>query len=128
MRATVSHVIRLWMEVSARVLCHQLIVAGFPAKAETLVAEGIADWKKWSAVWRGIESGITKFCAEVDLTGDQLLVLGEGRSAAVELARGMLHGTVELTRFRGHCSPMGGGVHDAEESTAVPAGVPAADH
>jgi hypothetical protein len=28
--------------------------------------------------------------------------------------------TLELTRFRGHCSPMGGGVHDAEESTAVP--------
>jgi hypothetical protein len=37
-------------------------------------------------------------------------------------------GGVELTRFCGHCSPMGGGVHDAEESTAVPAGVPATDH
>ena len=35
---------------------------------------------------------------------------------------------MELTRFRGHCSPMGGGVHDAEESTAVPTGVPATDH
>src|SRR5712664_3897813 len=35
---------------------------------------------------------------------------------------------LELTRSRGHCSPYGGGVHDAEEPTAVSTGVPAADH
>jgi hypothetical protein len=34
---------------------------------------------------------------------------------------------LELTRFRGHRIVGEEGVHDAEESSAVPAGVPAAD-
>ena len=57
------------------------------------MTKATADWQTWSTVWRGIESGITKFCAEADLTVDQLLVWANGRSAAVERARGVLHGT-----------------------------------
>ena len=98
MRTTVSHVTGLWVETSALVLCSGLLVAGLPAQAGTLVAQASAEWKNWSAVWRGIESGITKFGAEVDLTGDQLLVLANGRSAAVERARGMLHGDARPDR------------------------------
>ena len=90
MRAAVSHVIGLWVEASALILCCRLLVDG-SAEDVTLVAKATADWKKWSAVWRGIESGITKFCVEVDLTRDQLLVLANGRSVAVELGRGLLH-------------------------------------
>jgi hypothetical protein len=98
MRTTVSHVTGLWVETSALVLCSGLLVAGLPAQAGTLVAQASAEWKNWSAVWRGIESGITKFGAEVDLTGDQLLVLVNGRSPAVKLARGMLHGAAPADR------------------------------
>ncbi len=98
MRATVSHVIWLWVEASALVLCHGLLVAALPAEAGTLVAKATAEWKKWSAVWRGIESGITKFCADADLTRDQLLVLGVGRSPAVELARDLLHDDARADR------------------------------
>jgi hypothetical protein len=91
MYAAVSGVSRRWVEASALVLCHGMFVAGLPAKDVTLVAKVTANWKQWSAVWRGIESGITKFCADADLTGDQLLVLAGGRSAVVEQARGLLH-------------------------------------
>ena len=34
---------------------------------------------------------------------------------------------VELTRFRGHLTLWGGGIHDAENETAVSAGLPASD-
>jgi transposase-like protein len=59
--------------------------------------------------------------------GDELLTFFRFPKAQWKTLR-TTNTIVELTRFRGHCSPMGGGVHDAEESTAVPAGVPAADH
>ena len=35
--------------------------------------------------------------------------------------------TLELTRFRGHLTLWGGGIHDAENETAVSAGLPASD-
>jgi hypothetical protein len=55
---------------------------------------------------------------------------GSARGSARPFASGSVARPrrLELTRLRGHCSPMGGGVHDAEEPTAVPARVPAADH
>ena len=81
----------LWAEASAIVLCSALIVASRPGKDSTLVAKAMADWKTWSAVSRGIESGIATFCADVGLTLDQLLGWANGRSAAVERVRGCLH-------------------------------------
>src|SRR5712692_6226336 len=89
--AAVSVVTRRWVEASALVLWGGTFVVGLPAKDVTLVAKVTANWKQWSAIWRGIESGLTKFGAEVDLTGDQLLVLAGGRSPVIEWARGLLH-------------------------------------
>src|SRR5216684_7569100 len=65
---------------------------------DALVAKAMADWTTWSAVWLGIESGITKFCAEAGLTDNQLLVWADGRSAAVERARGLLHDDARADR------------------------------
>jgi hypothetical protein len=97
MRGTVNEVIRLWVEASAIVLCSALVVASLPAE-DALVAKAAADWKQWSAVWRGIESGITKFCAEAGLTDNQLLVWANGRSPAVERARSLLHDDARADR------------------------------
>ena len=98
MRGTVNEVIRLWVEASAIVLCSALVVASLPAE-DALVAKAAADWKQWSAVWTGIESGITKFCAEAGLTDNQLLAWADGRSAAVERARGLLHDDARADRL-----------------------------
>ena len=98
MRATVNEVIRLWVEASAIVVCSALVVASLPAE-DAIVAKAAADWKQWSAVWRGTESGITKFCAEAGLTDNQLLVWADGRSAAVERARGLLHDDARADRL-----------------------------
>jgi hypothetical protein len=97
MRVTVNELIRLWMEASAIVLCSALVVASLPAE-DALVAKAMADWTTWSAVWLGIESGITKFCAEAGLTDNQLLVWADARSAAVERARRCLHGDARADR------------------------------
>jgi hypothetical protein len=89
-RAAINERIHVWVEASAIVLCSAMVVVSLPPE-EALVAKATADWKTWSAVCRGIESGITKFCAETGLTVNQLLVWGNGRSPAVERARGVLH-------------------------------------
>jgi hypothetical protein len=98
MHTAVSNVVNLWVEASAHVLCYGLLVAGLPAEHGALVAKATAEWKTSSAIWRGIESGITKFCADAGLSGDQLLVLANGRSAAVEWARGLLHDDARVDR------------------------------
>jgi len=98
MQAAVSRALRQWVEVSAFVLGTALLVDAPSRKGYASVAKATATWKKWSAAWRGIESGITKFCAEVDLTCDQLLVLANGRSPVVEAARDLLHGDARVDR------------------------------
>jgi hypothetical protein len=77
-----------WVETSALVLLHWMFVASRPTDV-ALAAQATANWKNWSAIWRGIESGLTKFCTEVDLTVDQ--VLANGRSPVIEWTRGVLH-------------------------------------
>jgi hypothetical protein len=89
MQTAVIALDRRWVEASAVVLLHWMFVASFPAMDVTLAAQATANWKNWSAIWRGIESGLTKFCTEVDLTVDQ--VLANGRSPVIEWARGVLH-------------------------------------
>ncbi len=98
MWVAVSRALRQWVEVSAFVLGTALLVDAPSRKGYASVAKATATWKKWSAAWRGIESGITKFCAEVDLTCDQLLVLANGRSPVVEAARDLLHGDARVDR------------------------------
>lgn len=81
--AAVSAEIILWMDVSTMVLL--CLMTGESTPAED------AAWKKFSAVWRGMESGINRFCADAGLTCDQLLALAGGRPAAVEWAGRVLH-------------------------------------
>jgi len=91
MQAAVSTEIILWMNVSAMILVSLMAVASAPAKDVALRAKANATWKKFSAVWRGMESGIRRFCADADLTCDQLLGLAGGRPMAVEWAGRVLH-------------------------------------
>ena len=98
MWVAVSRALRQWVEVSAFVLGTALLVDAPSRKGHASLAKATATWKKWSAAWRGIESGITKFCAEAGLTGNQLLVWANGRSAAVERARGLLHDDARADR------------------------------
>ena len=59
MQTAVSALDRRWVEASALVIMHWMFVASIPAKDVTLAAQATAAWKNWSAVWRGIESGLT---------------------------------------------------------------------
>jgi len=89
--AAVSAEIILWMNVSAIVFFCLLTIESAPAKDVALRAKAKAHWKIASAVWRGMESGINRFCADAGLTFDQLLGLVGGRPMAVEWAGHMLH-------------------------------------
>jgi hypothetical protein len=91
MLSAVRAVLIQWLAVSTNVLYARLACESFAAEDDALVAMAETQWKKWSAVWRGIEMGITKFCTEADLTVDQLFTLAEGRPVALDLARGQLH-------------------------------------
>jgi hypothetical protein len=100
MHAALSQVTRLWVEVSAFVLGTALLVGSLPRKDRAGVAKATATRKRWSAAWRGIESGIMKFCTEAKLPCDQLLVLANGRSPLVEGARSVLHDDARADRQR----------------------------
>jgi type I restriction enzyme M protein len=74
-----------------------LIVARYFAKEQAaiekleteyaaLAAKMKAEWKTWSAMWRGMESGITKFCTAVELPVEQLFSTQE-LPAVIEQAR-----------------------------------------
>jgi hypothetical protein len=89
--AAVNVLTRRWVEISAMVLGSALLIGDLPRKDRAGVAKAMAAWKRWSRAWRGIESGITKFCAETGLTCEQLLALADGRSPLVEKVPGMLH-------------------------------------
>jgi hypothetical protein len=59
-----------------------------------LGAEAQAQWTKWSAVWQGIEAAITRFCADRDLTTEQLFAMAQRLPFAIEEARKSLNGDV----------------------------------
>jgi hypothetical protein len=80
-----------WMDVSMRVVLCALNTETCSGEDVALGAKADAAWKRWSALWRGIDMGISKFCADAELTGDQLLALAGGWPEAVELARRLLH-------------------------------------
>ena len=91
LQAAVSAEIILWTNVSTMILVSLMAVASAPAKDVALRAKAKAGWKTASAVWRGIEVGIRRFCVDADLTCDQLLALAGGRPMAVEWAGRALH-------------------------------------
>ena len=88
--AAVNVLTRRWVEISAYVLGSALLAEALPRNDRAGVAKAMAAWKVWSRAWRGIESGIKKFCAETSLTCEQLLALAEGCPPVVEQVRGML--------------------------------------
>ena len=85
--AVYAEIIR-WMEVSANIMA---TIASMPDEDGAPKAEIDATWKTYSTYWRGVESGIAKFCADVGLTCDQLLALADGRPTTVERAGRALH-------------------------------------
>jgi hypothetical protein len=91
----------LWTEVSTLLLVSVWTLDTTPAKDVALVAKADAAWKTWSAVWRGIESGISKFCADADLPRDQLLALAGERPVAIEVAG---RGLYANARANGRCA------------------------
>jgi len=50
-------------------------------------AEADANCKMWSAFWTAIESGVTRFCMEVELTRDQLFAMLSPLPPVIEEAR-----------------------------------------
>ncbi len=57
-----------------------------------------ADYKSWSAVWKGIESAIARFCMESGLTVVQFFALTGPLSPAIEEARGKLDADAAANR------------------------------
>jgi hypothetical protein len=78
-----------WTEASGWVV-GQRLAPGIVADDVAFVAKPDAAWKESSAVWKGIEAGIMEFCAEADLTVDQLFALTGGLPGIIGLARGSL--------------------------------------
>ena len=56
-------------------------------RTSLLGAEAQAQWTKWSAVWQGIEAAITRFCADRDLTTEQLFTMAQRLPLAIQDAR-----------------------------------------
>jgi len=69
-------------EVSTLLLLNHWTLDTIPAEDVALAAKADAAWNTWSALWRGIELGITRFCADAEPARDQLLGLaGRGLHA-----------------------------------------------
>jgi len=108
-------VLSMWCDVSHRVIQTRLTIAVLNRRAlgevlEATVAgstkrrkivpqdrtwllgaEAQAQWTKWSAVWQGIEAAITRFCADRDLTTEQLFAMAQRLPFAIEEAREALN-------------------------------------
>jgi hypothetical protein len=91
LQIVVSAQIIRWMEASMAVVLCRWVIACLSAEDVALRATADANWKGRSADWRGIESGFSKFCADANLTSDQLLGMAGGRPTPVEFAGDMLH-------------------------------------
>jgi hypothetical protein len=121
-RDAVASVISDWLEVSYYVTCGFLLettlrlesecksrklkiegasedeVAKLQADYAALAVETTANWKAYSAMWKGIESGVARWCSEVEITRDQLLAIGGWLPAAIEHAGGQLDPDSRISR------------------------------
>ena len=106
-------VLFMWCDVSHRVIQTRLTIALLNRRAlgevltvagstkrrkivpqdrtSLLGAEAQAQWTKWSADWKGIEAAITRFCADRDLTTEQLFAMAQRLPLAIEEAREVLN-------------------------------------
>jgi hypothetical protein len=121
-RDAVSSVITYWLEVSHFVVCDRLFVTALrlesECKSQKLRIEGgngeelaklqadyaacaikaDASWRASSTAWKSIESAVTRFCTEVEITPEQLLAMGEWLPAAIGHASDQLHPDSHVSR------------------------------
>ena len=101
----VRSVIFQWVELSHYVVRDRLLAMVLEDDDDIALARKLdADWRRWSEAWKGVESAITRFCAETDLTREQVLMPEPPR--LIEDARKHLHpesgidGTIEAGVLR----------------------------
>jgi hypothetical protein len=87
--------LRMWEAVCWLILpwieTWQLLTAGLePAGEAALADKARRRCREWSDIWTGIEAGLDRFCAEVDLLHAQLLAIGYPLSPVIEQARHLL--------------------------------------
>jgi len=86
----VRDVILQWVELSHYVVRDRLLATLFEGDDDIALTRTIeATWRRWSALWKGVESAITHFCTETELTPEQLLMPEPPR--LIEEARVHLH-------------------------------------
>ena len=72
--AEVRDVILDWVELSHYVVRDVLAVALADADDDTARArEAEVAWRECSAAWKGVDAALSRFCAETDLTREQVL-------------------------------------------------------
>jgi len=78
------------VEVSHYVVRDRFLATALEADDDSALARKIeAQWKRGSARWKGVESAITRFCAQTELTPEQLLMSEPPH--LIEEARAHLH-------------------------------------
>jgi hypothetical protein len=93
----VGSVILQWVQFSHYVVRDRLLAAALEADDDIALARKIeAEWRRWSAVWKGVESAITRFCAQTELTPEQLLMPEPPH--LIEEARDHLHPKSRVSR------------------------------
>ena len=86
----VRSLILQWVEASHYVVRDRLLATALGADDDSALARKIeTQWRQWSARWKGVESGITRFCAQTELTLDQVLMREPPH--LIEEARAHLH-------------------------------------
>jgi len=86
----VRSLILQWLELSHYVVRDRLLAMVLEDDDDIALARKLdADWRRWSEVWKGVESAITRFCVQMDLTPDQVLMPEPPR--LIEEARKHLH-------------------------------------
>jgi len=79
-----------WVEVSHYVVRASLLATFLAADDDLVLVRRLdADWRQWSAAWKGVDSAITRFCAQTDFTPQQVLMAEPQR--LIEDARDHLH-------------------------------------
>ncbi len=93
----VRSVILRWVEVSHYVVRDRFLAMALKGVGDIALArKAEAQWRQGSAAWKGVESGITHFCAQTELPREQVLMLEP--SPLIEEARNHLHPESRVSR------------------------------
>jgi len=86
-----------WVQLSHYVVRDRLLATVFKGADDIARTRKIeAQWRRGSAVWKGMESGITRFCAQTELTPEQVLMREPPH--LIEEARKHLHPKSRVNR------------------------------